>query len=113
MSNSQEAIPKEKYFEMLSALPIVCVDTLPYRISNGKPEILLVKRAQPPAKDCLYPIGKGLKKNQFSNVWAVEAIAKETQLKAKVIRAFGLYEAMYAVGQTPEVKNGLHNPCIA
>lgn len=108
-----EAIQKEKYFEILSALPVGCVDTITFRIRNGKPEVLLVKRAQPPAKDCLYPVGKGLKKNTFSDDWAVQVILKETNMKAKVIRSFGLYEVIYSVGQAPEVKNGLHNPCIA
>ena len=109
----QEAIPREEYFRMLSVLPVFCVDNLAYRIKDGEVQVLLVKRTQDPAKGCLYPIGKGLKKNVFSNNWALQALFKEVQMNAKVIRAFGLYEGIYAIGQSSKVKDGLHNPCIA
>ena len=110
--DSKEAIPRDEYFKILSDMPVVCVDTLPYRIREGRVELLLVRRAQEPAKNCLYPVGKGLKKNNFSLDWALQVVLKEMQMKSRVVRAFGFYEVIYSVGQSQDVKNGLHNPCV-
>lgn len=108
-----EAVPRDEYFRALSSLPIMCIENIPFRIGENGPEVLLVARAQEPATGCLYPIGKGLKKNQFSNAWALQALMRETQMEGEILRPFGLYEAIYSVGQHQDVKNGLHNPCLA
>lgn len=111
--SKSEAIPSGEYSKIVSNVPVLCVDNIAYRINSGEPEVLLVKRTEQPAKGCLYPIGKGLKKNSFTDKWALEALLKETNLSGEVIRAFGLYEVIYSQSQNADIKNGLHNVCVA
>ena len=108
-----QSIKPEEFFRILSVAPRVCVDNIVFKISEKGPEVLLVMRKQEPAKGCLYPIGKSLVKNMFSEEWTLEALKKETGMAGKVIRLFGIYESIYSRAQNPSVKNGLHDISIA
>jgi colanic acid biosynthesis protein WcaH len=84
-------IPTEKYTEIISVLPILCVDVV---IQNTQGEYLLVKRINEPKKGHWWPVGGRVLKGETIEQAVIRKIKEETDLNVKTIQPIGYFELM-------------------
>lgn len=82
-------IPNEKYSEIISVLPILCVDVV---IQNTQGEYLLVKRINEPKKGQWWPVGGRVLKGETIEQAVIRKIKEETDLNVKTIQPIGYFE---------------------
>lgn len=82
-------IPTEKYTEIISVLPILCVDVV---IQNIQGEYLLVKRINEPKKGHWWPVGGRVLKGETIKEAVIRKIKEETSLNVKTVQPIGYFE---------------------
>ena len=84
-------IPTEKYTEITSVLPILCVDVV---IQNTQGKYLLVKRINEPKKGRWWPVGGRVLKGETIKQAVIRKIKEETNLNVKSVQPIGYFELM-------------------
>lgn len=98
-------IPDNEYKKILEAMPVCCVDLVVRR--NNK--VLLVFRANEPAKDKWWlPGGRVYKRERLEDA-AARKVREEAGLKVRVVRKIGAYETIFDKGPFDGLKTGVHN----
>jgi len=82
-------IPLEQYKEILSVMPIFCVDII---IQNGRGEYLLVKRSNEPLKEEWWIIGGRVLKGETMEEAVVRKVKQETGILVKEMEPIGYFE---------------------
>jgi colanic acid biosynthesis protein WcaH len=82
-------IPTEKYGEIITVLPILCVDVV---IQNAKGEYLLVKRNNEPKKGHWWPVGGRVLKGETLEQAVIRKVKEETSLDVSAARVIGYFE---------------------
>ncbi|HVY01349.1 MAG TPA: hypothetical protein VHA12_01125 [Candidatus Nanoarchaeia archaeon] len=113
MKEKLPRLPLADWINLISIGATTCVDNILFEFDGKKRRVLLGIRKQPPAQGCLYPFGSLNQKNILSSDMVGGIVAKETGLSAVPIKQFGFYEKLYSETEHPEIREGLHNNCIA
>jgi colanic acid biosynthesis protein WcaH len=99
-------IPRALYAQVLEHLPIVCVDVV---VRDGCGRVLLVRRADEPAKgDWWFPGGRLLEGEALADC-AARKCREEVGLPVRVLRRIGTYETTFPRAPFPEVTTGVHS----
>jgi len=98
-------IPDDEYKKILENMPICCVDLVVRR--NNK--VLLVFRANEPAKDKWWLPGGRVYKRETLEQAAARKVLEEAGLQVRVVRKIGAYETIFDKGPFDDLKTGVHN----
>ncbi len=85
-------IPKDKYAEIMKALPILCVDII---IKNTSNEYLLIKRAYEPLKGVWWVAGGRVLKGETLEQAAKRKVKEEIGVIVDVVYPVGYYEDVF------------------
>ena len=85
-------IPKHLYQEIISVLPIICVDVV---IRNRSGKVLLARRKNEPIKDHWWVIGGRILSGESAHQACIRKTFEETGLKINQLKFLGFYEDVY------------------
>ena len=101
-------IPHESYREILTSLPVLCVDVV---IKDQKGHFLLIKRNRNPLKGQWWVPGGRVLKGESINQAALRKIREELGVEAKVSHSIGYYEGQFEENEW-EIPSGVHTVSI-
>lgn len=96
----------EDYYKFLSTMPIVCVDCLVRRKSDGK--YLLVKRKNEPLKDLYWVPGGRLHKNEKLVDAVKRKMKEEIGVDVEILKHIGYFEEFFEKTEQ-NAQGGVHS----
>jgi len=101
-------IPNKMYNEILSNLPILCVDII---IMNNMGQYLLVKRANEPLKNEWWIVGGRVKKGETIKDAAIRKVWEELSLQINDLEPIGIYEGFFEKSNQ-NISGGVHTVSV-